>query len=145
MTIELVPAKESDRLFFIHVHHVSYREVIESMFGWDVISQNIHANKDFDACNPHVILYNTQPCGVMGWQEKSDHILLSPIYILPAYQGKGIGTYLVKSLIDKSRFLGIPLRLQTLLKNEKAKKFYEKLGFTVYASNDVHWQMECAI
>ncbi len=142
MQVVLVPAVEQDRSFFRQAHHLAYRGVIEPMFGWDEASQDRFADIDFDARNPHIIQHMGSPVGVIGWQDKDDHLWFGPIFILPAHQNQGIGTFLVKEFIQKAVAQNVALRLQTLRKNENAKRLYEKLGFRTLSSSDVHWQME---
>ncbi len=142
MNIELIPATEKDREFFRKTHHLAYRQVIESMFKWDEKEQAIFADRDFDERNPHIIIFDKQYSGVVGWQDKSEYIWFGPIFILPQYQNKGIGSLLVKQFMDKADSQNLPLRLQTLRKNERAKVFYKKLGFKVIDYNNIHWQME---
>jgi len=142
MQIKLIPATEKDRAFFRNVHHLAYRDVIEPMFGWDEKKQDHYADMDFDSRNPHIIQYEEKPVGVIGWQEKHDHIWFGPIFVLPQFQNKGIGSFLVKQFIKDSEEKNIALRLQTLRMNERAKKLYERLGFTVLSASGVHWQME---
>ena len=59
MQIELVAAEEKNREFFRKTHHFAYREVIESMFGWDEAQQDIAVDKEFDERNPHIIEFNS--------------------------------------------------------------------------------------
>lgn len=142
MNINLISAGEKDREFFKKTHHRAYRAVIESMFGWDEEKQNNYADKDFNERNPHIIQYESHRAGVLGWQEKIDHIWFGPIFILPEYQNKGIGTFLVKQFKREADSKNISLKLQTLKINEGAKRLYEGLGFKILSENEVHWQME---
>ncbi|MEQ1705321.1 MAG: GNAT family N-acetyltransferase [Rickettsiales bacterium] len=142
MSIDIIKATEKDRCFFRVAHHVAYREIIESMFNWNEQEQDKYADNDFDERNPHIILYDKIPAGVIGWQDKPDYIWFGPIFILPKYQNQGIGSYLVRKFIDKANSQNLTLRLQTLLRNERAKKLYDKLGFKTVSSDDIHWQME---
>jgi GNAT superfamily N-acetyltransferase len=142
MNITLIAAEEEDRTFFRHAHHLAYRPVIEEMFGWNETKQDGYADKDFDERKPHIIHKEGRQVGVVGWQIKPDHIWFGPIFILPEYQGQGIGTHVVKEFIKKAKVEKLPLRLQTLLLNEKAKAFYERLGFRTLDKSAVHWQLE---
>lgn len=142
MSIELIPAVEADRAFFRATHHAAYRDVIEAMFGWDEAKQDAYADSDFDQRNPHIILYNDDRAGVIGWQDKPDHLWFGPLFILPDYQGQGIGSKLVNDFIKRAQSHGKPLRLQTLRRNDGAKRLYEKLGFQVTETTDSHWQMQ---
>jgi GNAT superfamily N-acetyltransferase len=142
MNITLKAAEEEDRPFFRHAHHAAYRPVIENMFRWDESQQDAYADKDFDDRQPHLIYEEGRKVGVVGWQIKPDHIWFGPIFILPEYQGQGIGMHVVKEFITKAEAQKLPLRLQTLLLNEKAKAFYERLGFKTLDKSAVHWQLE---
>ena len=142
MMIELIPATENDRAFFRRAHHLAYRDVIESMFGWDEKAQDAFADIDFTERNPHIIMHKGKCIGVIGWQNKPDHTWFGPIFILPEHQKTGIGSHIVKQFIKEAQAKGLPLRLQTLRQNHGAKRLYERLGFNILSATDIHWQME---
>lgn len=142
MNVELIPAEEKDRAFFRHVHHVAYRKVIESMFGWDEARQDAAADSDFKDRNPHIIRWNGEDVGVIGWQDKEDHIWFGPIFVLPAYQNKGIGRFLIEKFMKMASDGVGSIKLQTLKENTRAKDLYEELGFSTISSDDIHWQLE---
>lgn len=132
---------EADRAFFIYVHHTAYRDVIERQFGWDDTLQDGFANKAFDEGGMNIIYNNNQKVGVVGWQEYSDYLWLKEVFLLPEFQGMGIGSEIIKTSIAKAQELGKDLRLQTLKENLKAKKLYERFGFVVTDATDTHWKM----
>ncbi|MBE2191896.1 MAG: GNAT family N-acetyltransferase [Alphaproteobacteria bacterium] len=142
MNIELQLTTEKDRTFFRMAHHTAYRPIIEFMFGWNEKYQDQAADLEFDTRNPHLILYQGEKVGVIGWLDKSDHIWFGPIYILPAFQSQNIGSSLLENFIDRSKSQQLPLRLRTLLQNERAKKLYEQFGFKVTEKTDIHWILE---
>jgi GNAT superfamily N-acetyltransferase len=53
---------------------------------------------------------------------------LYAIYILKEYQGKGLGTKLVKPIIDELKSMGIYTMLVIVLEDNPSRHFYEKLG-----------------
>lgn len=62
---------------------------------------------------------------------------LHKIYILPALQGKGAGKYVIRELLRAiARRGGKSLQLN-VNRNNKAKDFYAKLGFTVIREEDI--------
>ncbi|MCI5060055.1 MAG: GNAT family N-acetyltransferase [Alphaproteobacteria bacterium] len=141
MDLKYVLANESDRSFFVHVHHVAYRDTIEQMFGWDEALQDKQANKAFDEGGIHIVNYNDVPIGVVGWEDRPDFLWLKEVFILPEYQGQGLGSHIVQDTIDKARSLGKDLHLRTLKANLGAKKLYERHGFKVAEATDIHWNM----
>ncbi len=142
MNISWQRAKEEDREFFRQVHHGSYRAVIEAVFGWDESLQDRYADSDFDSRNIHIVYQGSVRCGVLGWMEHEDTVELGPLYLLDAYQGSGIGTWIVSGFI--SRYRGKCLVLKTLKSNLRAKALYERLGFTTTAADDRYWHMQYA-
>jgi GNAT superfamily N-acetyltransferase len=141
MNISLIPATETDRAFFRQVHHEAYRETIESMFVWDDAEQDRFADTDFDNRIMHIVMLGEERCGVVGHQDQGDHIELGPIYILPVYQNKGIGSGIVKLYIQKATDQKAQLKLKTLRTNTRAKELYERLGFTVSDQTEQYWFM----
>lgn len=63
--------------------------------------------------------------------------------LLPEFQGRGIGTKLIQAVMGEAAGLGLPLRLQ-VLKANRARRLYERLGFHVYAETATHLQMSRA-
>ncbi len=71
-----------------------------------------------------------------------DHMFLIEIQIDAPYQGKGIGTQLIKKVINEAKVKDLPLRLQVLKENDKARKLYLRLGFRQVSETETHIVME---
>ena len=80
---------------------------------------------------------NEKPVGFAAYFEKDPSVYkLDKIYILPSQQGKGTGRFVIDHIIDEIKGKGATaLQLQVNRQN-KAKIFYEKLGFTVIDDKD---------
>lgn len=141
MNLKFMPVTETDRAFFIDVHHTAYRPVIEKMFGWDQTLQDSFANKAFDEGGMNIIWSNNQKIGVVGYEEHKEFLWLKEVFLLPEYQGQGVGSQIVKDAITRAAASGKELRLQTLKENTGAKKLYERHGLAVTESTDIHWKM----
>jgi RsiW-degrading membrane proteinase PrsW (M82 family)/ribosomal protein S18 acetylase RimI-like enzyme len=62
---------------------------------------------------------------------------LHKLYVLPSYQGKGAGKFIINELIKVIKQKGAAILLLNVNRNNPAKSFYEKLGFTVIKEEDV--------
>jgi ribosomal protein S18 acetylase RimI-like enzyme len=67
--------------------------------------------------------------GVLSVEDSSDELFLADLEIHPRWQGRGIGSAVVRSLQDEARAAGKPLTLQVLHVNSRARALYERLGF----------------
>lgn len=66
--------------------------------------------------------------GCVALIEESDRLLLEKLYILPSHQGRGIGTLLLRRLIERARIGRKSIQLRVLRVNP-AQQFYERNGF----------------
>jgi ribosomal protein S18 acetylase RimI-like enzyme len=90
--------------------------------------------------NVQIIVYDGQRAGWMETQEDTQRIFLAHIYIKSELQGKGIGTYALTVLIRRSEVAGKSLTL-SVMKNNPARKFYEKCGFEVVGEERFKYHM----
>lgn len=61
---------------------------------------------------------------------------------LPEFRDQGLGRSLFKFLTDTSLKRNLPVRLEVLKNNIRARKVYEKLGFVVSGETDDIFKME---
>ena len=78
-----------------------------------------------------IIVYDDQePVGFASYQETGPGLFkLHKIYILPSQQGKGTGKFVIDYIIDQIKNKGASALQLQVNKQNKAKLFYEKLGF----------------
>ncbi|HWT01928.1 MAG TPA: GNAT family N-acetyltransferase [Pyrinomonadaceae bacterium] len=89
-----------------------------------------------------VILFNGRAVGRLLVVRGDEEFRLADIALLPEYRRAGIGTALVRELMEEAGRLGKPLRLQVEKPNAQALRLYERLGFATTGENDTHFQME---
>jgi len=63
------------------------------------------------------------------------------IYILPEYQGKGIGSFIINDLIREASHSGESIYLQ-VFKTNPARELYQRLGFEFSGETDTHYLMQ---
>ncbi|MBK0380326.1 GNAT family N-acetyltransferase [Mucilaginibacter segetis] len=69
--------------------------------------------------------------------EDPDIYKLHKLYCLPVTQGKGYGRTLIEAVEEKTREAGKSLLDLNVNRYNKAKTFYEKMGFTVIYEEDI--------
>jgi ribosomal protein S18 acetylase RimI-like enzyme len=86
-----------------------------------------------------LIIYDEiTPVGFASYSQTEPGIFkLHKIYVLPGQQGKGTGRFLMDYVIKTIMAQGAKALLLNVNRYNKAKDFYEKLGFTVKKEEDV--------
>lgn len=136
----LRPATDGDRSFFWQVHHTALRAPVEATWGWDDTFQERYFNESFSTSDHSVVIVDGVAAGFICVIPQHDYLYLAKIALLPDYQGKGLGTELVRTVLDQARRLGLPVRLQ-VLKANRARALYERLGFTEWGETNTHYLM----
>jgi len=132
-----------DTEFARDIHHKAYHDVIVRQFGsWNVNLQDEFFYNSWKPESHEIILNNHTSCGYCSIEHKPDHIYVHGLVISPDFQNRGIGSKILKELIEESKQKNIPIRLQVLKENH-AHGLYRKLGFNDTNETDTHYEMEC--
>lgn len=87
----------------------------------------------------YILLYDeTVPIGYASYSSSDTAGIckLHKIYLHMSYQGKGVGKLLMNSVIEKVKALNAHILELDVNRDNKARLFYEKQGFTVYKEKD---------
>ncbi len=87
-----------------------------------------------------IILVNKVEVGMLQISKRNGELYLGNFLVTPAFQNRGIGTAVLKKVLDQGKLLELPIKLKVLKKN-RAKNLYERLGFTVTGKTDTHYIM----
>ena len=139
--IRLVPGDETYKEFGYQVKKAAEGEYITSIFGWDENVQRSYHSKAWQQQKPDIIIYDGKPIGTIATIESEDCIEVGQFFILPEYHNKGIGTYLLKSILEKADRLGKNVTLR-FLKNNPAKSLYVRNGFRIVDTSEILYYME---
>ena len=96
---------------------------VELKLEWD----STKFRESFDLKITKIIQANGIDIGMIEVEEREDCIYLGDIQIDSRYRGKGVGTKLIKTVIQ-SGLASKPIRLR-VLKGNPAKELYLRLGF----------------
>ena len=150
-TLELRPALPSDIPFLAAVY-ASVRQDELAPTGWPAEAKTAFLQQQFTAQHHHyhthypdadylVILLNRQPIGRMYVARWEHEIRLMDIALLPSYRNQGIGTRLLRGLLDEAAASGKSVSLHVEAHNP-AMRLYERLGFRRIRDTGIYWLME---
>jgi len=116
---------------------------VEKTWGWDEQWQAQRFHDHFDPTRREIIEGDRVPVGCISVERREHCIFLSVIEIAPDYQNQGIGTRVIRSLLDEADGRGVPVELQ-VIKVNPARRLYEQLGFAVIGETETHYLMRWA-
>ncbi len=139
--IKLIPAEESHREFSYQVKKAAYGDYIREIWGWEENAQRDFHAKDWLNKRPKIITYGSQPIGTIYLNENKDHIEIGQFIILSEYQNKGIGSYILRGIMDEADRSGRVIKLMYLRTNPVAS-LYSRMGFKATGNDDLFISVE---
>jgi len=141
MEHRLSPASESDRKFLFMLHCITMHDVIEATWGWDEAWQRTDFDRRFAVQDVSIIQAINHDVGGLWLEWKSNSLYIHEIQILPDYQGKGLGTAVIRDVIGQTASRMLPVELSVVPANPCAQHLYERLGFVVTSMESPFIQM----
>ena len=142
MQITLRPISKADFEFIYEVTRVTMQAYVEQTWGYWVDEEQRKIIYDSINLSTHqIIQLDGQDAGCLAFEIHPSHMQLTKLYVLPHIQRRGVGTFLVRQLINKAKARKIPLRLRVLTVNP-ARRLYEREGFIVQAQTKERFYME---
>lgn len=152
MKFRLRPAGPDDEEFLYRAYAGTRDEEL-AFLNWDAAQQEIFLRMQFKAQRQSyralypaaahsIILCAEQPAGRMMVNDAATEITLVDITLLPEYRGQGIGTALIRELIDTAAQFTKVIRLHVAKANTKAERLYERLGFSQCGDDGMYLEMK---
>ena len=142
MDYKLRPYEMFDYEFVYSLKKVVYKKYVEMNWGeWNEIDQRKMFEDFIKSYSKEIfiIIVNNQNVGFFhGGNLENGHYEQRNICILPEFQGNGIGSSILKSIINKHGDQDIYLRC---FKQNPVVDLYKRLGFEVYDETDYHFKM----
>ena len=139
--VSLRQAASADDEFAYQVKKEALGPYVTQVWGWDENVQRDFHRKEFDPSHLQIVTLGGRDIGTIEVVSKDKRILINKLYLLPKYHNRGIGSKLIRDVLDQARTQGLPVRL-SVLKVNPARRLYERLGFHVVEETDTHWKME---
>ena len=132
---------ENDYDFIYRVKKEAYQKYVEQYFGSWVEEQQKEYFKAFIETykeGAYIITLDGRDIGFYNGMSFEDKFEIGNICIIPEYQNKGIGTAILKELLEKNVDKNVTLQY---FKSNPVGRLYERLGFKVVGETEYHYQM----
>lgn len=125
----LQSATEEDSQFFYELKKLVLRHYIEAIWGWDEEFQLAFHRDNYRPEDTFIIRVEDQAAGTVEVREDKEKIFICSLYIHPDYQGKSIGSSIVKDYLASADLQRKRTDLEVLRLNTRALELYKRLGF----------------
>ena len=134
--------ENTDYEFLYEVKKNAYKKYVEQCWGkWDDIDQKNRFKESMEKTvdRTYIIMFNDERIGFYQGQVVNERTYyIENICIIPKYQGKGIGTEILKSVINEYSDKNIEIQY---FKQNPVGNLYKKLGFEPNGETEFHYQM----
>lgn len=121
---------------------LTMRSYVEQVWGaWNEAGVRAHLAEKARAGAFYGLHLGDVRVGAVAFERHDSHYQLEDLYVEPASQGQGIGTFVVQQIIDLARKEALPVRLRVLASNP-ARHLYERLGFKVVQQTPERYFLE---
>jgi ribosomal protein S18 acetylase RimI-like enzyme len=138
-TVSLRPVSAADDVFLLSVYYETRAQELaqvpwndsqkEAFVRWQFDLQRREYDARFPNARYDVILFDNVPAGRIWVGVDEKQIRLLDIAVLEKFQNRGIGTELLRRLMQEAEQAKKPLRHTVFVLNTSAFRFYERLGF----------------
>ena len=149
--ITLRPASDDELPFLSKVYADSRAEELQ-VVPWTAEQKADFLRMQFDAQHKYyhmqypnasydLVVRDGIPIGRLYVDRSASGILVMDIALLADHRGHGIGTDLIRAIMNEAAAAGVPVSLHVETFN-RARRLYDRLGFVEQDTNGVYAQME---
>ena len=153
MAHRLRPARAEDRDFLLRVY-ASTREEELRLVDWSdeqkaafvqqqFEAQDAYYREHYDPATFDVIEVDAEPVGRLYVARWEDEIRIMDIALVPEHRGRGIGTALLRDLLDEGAGTGKRVSIH-VERDNPALRLYERLGFAPIEARGVYLLLEAS-
>lgn len=148
--IDLQPVRDEDEPFLFELY-ASTRADEMALVAWDQSQQELFLRMQFNAqrssyaaqfpnADYRIIVHDGKLAGRLIVDRSGEEILLLDIALLPEFRNTGIGSVLMKQIMDEAARAQKPVKLHVEQFN-RARRLYERLGFKVIGDSGIYLEM----
>jgi ribosomal protein S18 acetylase RimI-like enzyme len=104
-------------------------------------AQTLHYKQNYISADYSIILVDGQPAGRLYLHQDPGDLRIMEISLTPQYRGTGIGTMLLREIMDRAATAGNIVSIHVEQFNP-ALRLYERLGFKAVDTNGVYYLLQ---
>ncbi len=142
MNLRLRAAAPEDHAFLCALNRLAHQELVTRQRGaWDDDAERRRFEAKLRRGAFRIAELAGRPGAAVWSSVQDDHVFLHELLVLPEFQSRGIGSWILRQELARAAALGKPVRLHTLLLN-RARELYTRHGFVETGRDDVYVDME---
>jgi ribosomal protein S18 acetylase RimI-like enzyme len=149
--IDLRPVGPEDEAFLYRVYASTRQDELalvpwgeaekEAFLQMQFAAQHTFYRERFAGASFDLILLNGQPVGRLYLDRRPNEVRIIDIALLAEYRRQGIGTHLLRDILDEAGRAGLPVRIH-VEQNNPALGLYHRLGFRQIGDEGIYYLME---
>ena len=113
------------------------RQILEIQYE----GQKVTYAAQYPNASHDIVLLDDEPVGRLIVDRRADAMHGVDLALFPRARGQGVGTTVIRRLLDECRERNVPFVFH-VLKSNRAQTLYERLGCVVVGDNLTHFYME---
>ncbi|QNE01197.1 GNAT family N-acetyltransferase [Vibrio vulnificus] len=123
-------AENDDFDFLFQLKKAAEIEAVKAVFGWDEnVQKEIH-QREWNEAKPTIIEIDGCRVGSFLVQEHPEYLYFGRFFLLPSFQGKGVGSIVLENVIALASEKSLPIKL-CYLQGNRVGQLYSRFGFVV--------------
>ncbi len=152
MQFTLRPVSDADEEFLYRLYEATHGQQfallplpagqLDALLRMQFSAQRAGYRQQYPSSQDFIIQVNGEPCGRV-WLDltQTQHLHLLDIAILPAHQGTGLGSAVLRQSMEQARQARKPMHLYAARMNAGAIELYRRLGFEVTGQDEIYLEM----
>jgi ribosomal protein S18 acetylase RimI-like enzyme len=119
-------------------------DIYERVMRHQFHAQTVGYRGEFPRARFDIIEHAGRPIGRIVVDRPGDMVHIVDQAIIPELRGRGIGTAIMRSLMNEAAATGLPVRLKVASSNDPSMRLYLRLGFVPIQSVPLYIELEWA-